>query len=181
MNRKGGVITLSSEMSEADMLRSELNMALKGVREELDEHLDISNQTTEEVQSNYEYLCRLDEKVDRLAERIEQIALMMRNAGVVVAEQQQQEKFDLTEKEKEVFLVLYTAGSMVTYKDIASGVHESEFLARSYVTQLIQKGVPVKKRYINSAAYLELDARFREMQAKRNILNISQKTVGEFC
>ncbi|MBI2141944.1 hypothetical protein HYU15_00455, partial [Candidatus Woesearchaeota archaeon] len=128
MKRKEGVITLSSEMSDVDMLRSELNMALKGVREELDEHLDITNQTTEEVQANYEYLCRLDEKVDRLAERVEQIALMLRNSGIVVAEQQQ-EQFDLSEKEKETFLVLYTAGSkMVTYGDIASGMRESEFL-----------------------------------------------------
>ena len=180
MIRKEVVLRLSSELSEAEVLKAELNMALKGVREELDEHLDITNQTTEEVQANHEYLCRLDEKVDRLGERIEQIVLALKSAGIQVAEKET--KFaELSEKEKEVFLVLYTADkNMLTHHDIACGVRESEFLVRSYITSLVQKGVPIKKWYINNVAYLELDARFKEMQAKQNVLKISQKTVGEF-
>ena len=88
--------------------------------------------------------------------------------------------FELSDKEKEVFLVLYTADQrVITYREIASGMRESEFLVRTYVTSLIQKGVPIKKKYINGVAYMELSERFKELQAKKNVLKISQKTLRD--
>ena len=37
--------------------------------------------------------------------------------------------------------------------------------------------VPILKQYIRNTTYLSLDNRFREEQAKRNVLNISQTTL----
>lgn len=166
--------------SGAGVLKTDLKGAIQGIREELDEHLDVINQTTEEVQANYEHLCRLDDKVDRLTERIEQIVIALKDAGITVTDDGQKTNIDLHEKEKEVFLVLYTSERVLTYEEIATGIRESEFLVRNYVTSLIQKGVPIKKRYSNSRTYLQLEQRFKELQAKTNMLNISQKTVKEF-
>ncbi len=176
-----GKEVLPSFINETRGVRAELGLALKGVREELDEHLETINQATEEVQSNYEYLYKLDDKVDRLSERIEQLALLLKNSGMDVSESIQ-EKVELTDQEKEVFLVLYTAGDgLLSYKEIAEGVRESEFLVRGYITNMIHKGIPIKKKFVNSDARVQLDKRFKEHQAKTNFLKISQKTVKEFC
>ncbi len=172
---------LPSFTNEARDVRAELGLALKGVRDELDEHLDTINQATEEVQANYEYLYRLDDKVDRLGERIEQLALLLKNSGMNVSNVEH-ENVELSEQEKEVFLVLYTAGDgLLSYREIADGVRESEFLVRGYITNMIHKGVPIKKKYVNNEARVHLDKRFKEHQAKTNFLRISQKTVKEFC
>ena len=82
----------------------------------------------------------------------------------------------LTRREQEVFLVIYTLeeekGSL-TYDDIAKKLNISEQLASNYVTSLIEKGVPIIKRYLNSKPYLRLDPEFKTLQAKENILQLS--------
>ncbi|MBI2133861.1 hypothetical protein HYU11_04220 [Candidatus Woesearchaeota archaeon] len=170
---------LSSFLTEAQEVRAELGIALKDIYEEFDEHLEAINQSTEEVQANHEYLCRLDCKIDRLGERVEQIALTLKNAGMNF-EEARIEDIKLSEKEKDVFLVMYTADKMLSYRDISSGIRESEFLVRGHITNMIHKGIPIKKKYINNEVRMHLDVRFREHQAKTNFLGISQKTVREF-
>lgn len=167
--------------SNVDLLKAEMEAALRGVREELDEHLETINQATDEVQSSQDFAYRLDWKIDRLSERLEKVILILKNSGVKV-DDSQPESFELSDKEKAVFLVLYNSeGRMLAYSGIARALRESEFLVRSLIASMIQKGVPIRKRYINNEACLELDSRFREMQAKTNCLNISQKSVKEFC
>ena len=82
----------------------------------------------------------------------------------------------LDRREQEVFLVIYTLeeekGSL-TYEDIARKLSISEQLASNYVTSLIEKGVPIMKRYINSKPYLKLDPEFKTLQTKENILQLS--------
>ncbi len=170
---KGVLVSCASDF---DVLKTELRGALKGIREEFDEHLDAINQTAEEVQANCESLCRLEEKVERLGSRVEQLCLMLDGSL-----REEQPEIALSAKEKEVFLVLYTADQSVTYAEIAAGIRESEFLVRTYITSLIQKGVPVRKFYRNNVVQLELSPRFRELQTRNNLLNISQRTVKEFC
>ena len=69
-----------ADIDRVDLVKSELCVALKDVREELDDHLDAINQATEEVQSSQEYLNRLDEKVDKLSEQMEQIMLFLKGS-----------------------------------------------------------------------------------------------------
>ena len=82
----------------------------------------------------------------------------------------------LNRREQEVFLVIYTLeeekGSL-TYDDIAKKLDMSEQLASNYVTSLIEKGVPIIKRYLKSKPYLRLDPEFKTLQAKENILQLS--------
>jgi predicted DNA-binding transcriptional regulator len=83
--------------------------------------------------------------------------------------------------EQQVFLVIYTLeeekGS-ITYEDIAKKLNISEQLAGNYVTSIIEKGVPILKRYINSKPYLRLDPEFKTLQAKENILQLSLQEFG---
>jgi DNA-binding CsgD family transcriptional regulator len=171
--------SLLGSTSAAESLRNALTSALQGVREEFDDHLESINDNTNEIQANYEYLGRLDAKIQNLSEKIDEMQIWIsRLTGMPIREEKQKD-IKLTEAEKEVFLVMYTASNArpVTYAEIANALRESEFLIRSYITNLIEKGVPILKQYIRNATYLSLDNRFREEQAKRNVLNISQTTL----
>ena len=45
---------------------------------------------------------------------------------------------------------------------------------------MLEKGVPIRKQYLDRQVFLSLDNEFKERQAKHNILGINQKTVKEF-
>ncbi|MBI2145455.1 hypothetical protein HYU18_03985 [Candidatus Woesearchaeota archaeon] len=167
--------------SEISFLKQGFEAALKGIREEFDDHRDSINDNTYEIEANYELLCKLDSKVDRLQAQFEQLQLSLSNF-LKVTSLVPVEGIELDDKEKEVFLVLYTGSSdrPLTYREVASAVRESEFLVRGYITNMIEKGVPVEKRYINDTAYVSLDKSFADRQAKENIVKLSQKTVAEF-
>ena len=115
-------------------------------------------------------------------ERVDEIQMHVETNSINISPKSN--NFDvksLNKKEQEVFLVIYTLeeekGSL-TYKDIACKLNISEQLAGSYVTSLIEKGVPIIKRYINSKPFLRLDTYFKTLQTKENILQLSLQEFG---
>ncbi len=172
------VLQPGSSAHGVEHLRQMIELALKGVREEFDDHRDSINDNTYEIEANYELLCKLDAKVDGLQEQLERLQLFLSSQKTAM-----RPSIELDEKEKEVFLILYTASSEspLTYRNIAAAVKESEFLVRGYITSMIEKGVPVQKRYVSDAAYISLDSSFKDLQARQNIVKLSQRTVAEFA
>ncbi len=173
-----------SEASAVEALRQRFDAALKGIREEFDDHRESINDNTNEIEANYELLCKLESKVDRVEAQLEQLQLSLSQiSGKLSHQQLPMSSIELDEREKEVFLVLYTAADekSLTYRDIASAVKESEFLIRGYITNMIEKGVPITKRYVNDVAYISLDSSFKDRQARENIVKLSQRTVSEFA
>lgn len=173
-----------SEASAVEALRQRFDAALKGLREEFDDHRESINDNTNEIEANYELLHKLESKVDRLEAQLEQLQLSLSQLlGSSPQQQLSASPIDLDEREKEVFLILYTAADErpLTYRDVASALKESEFLVRGYITNMIEKGVPIAKRYVNDVAYVSLDSSFKDRQAKENIVRISQRTVREFA
>jgi len=160
--------------------------ALNGIKKELGEHLQAINENTNEIQSNYEYFNRIENKINKLTERIDQIQFFLQSHGDFIADRT--EAFEikpLTRKEQYVFLVLYALEeekSAVSYHDIAKKTGFTEPLVRDYITSIIEKGVPIIKRYINNRVYLKLDKEFKRLQAKENILCIdtAQKELINF-
>ena len=87
----------------------------------------------------------------------------------------------LTRTEKEVFIVLYALedeNGVVSYIDIARKTGLQYNLISNYITSMIEKGVPILKKYINNRPYLKLDQEFKTLQAKENIL-MSGWALGE--
>jgi predicted transcriptional regulator/exonuclease VII small subunit len=169
--------------TSSEVIKQTFEAALKGIREEFDEHLESINDNTNEIEANYEILKRVENKVDRVEEHLEQLHLAVSKLVDTSSEPTKEKNIDLDEREKDVFLILYTSSDRkpLTYKQIASALKESEFLARGYITNMIEKGVPISKRYLNDKAYVSLDSEFKEKQAKQNIVRLSQKTVAEFA
>ena len=82
------------------MMEGTLKDAFNVVREELDDHREAINQSTNEIQTNYEYLCKLDSKIEKLGERIDELTMFIKQL-----KGQEQKKFivsRLTRKEQEV-------------------------------------------------------------------------------
>lgn len=151
----------------------DLKEDFRQIREEFEEHLEAINANTNEIQTNYEFLCRLEAKIDKLNERLDELQ-------IVVKPDSESKKIPLvhplTKQEKEVFLVLYEAGeNFITYLEIGKHLGLPEQLVRDYVMNIIAKGVPIMKRYVNNKAYIKIDTDFRNLQTRENIVGIEQQ------
>ena len=82
----------------------------------------------------------------------------------------------LTKKEQEVFQALYVVGEgvpFVSYKQLARKLGWSEALISGFVTNLIEKGVPVVKKYDAGQAFVQLEPKFRQKQAKEVVIGLN--------
>ena len=163
-------------------LGKSLKTELEKIRHEFEEHLQAINENTNEIAANYEYICEIESKLDKLSSRVDQLQMYLEaNSSIAIAKRNNFDVKRLNRREQEVFLVIYTLeeekGSL-TYSDIASRIGISEQLAGNYVTALIEKGVPIMKRYLNSKPYINLDPEFKTLQAKENILQLSLQEFG---
>ena len=168
--------------SQLPSINQQIRQDISQAKEQLNDHLISINDNTSEIQANYEFMCKIDSKIDKLNERLDQISMFLKEkAGFEFDEKPEFNPMKLTKREKEVFLFLYTLESSengVTYLDIARGSGLTEDLVSSYITNMIEKNIPIKKRYINGKAHLKLDAVFKSLQAKENILKIEQTMIS---
>ena len=159
-----------------ETIKVKLTRSFEQIKEQFEDHLVAINENTNEVQSNFEYICELDRKIDKLSEKIDGLSMFMRQQAGKDAVEKKFEIKPLTKKEKEIFYALYvlTEGRrFATYKEIARRVCYSESLVASYITSLIEKGIPVIKKYANRTAYLGLNTEFRQLQAKENVAGVN--------
>jgi len=154
-----------------------VKIAFSQVYEEFEEHLSSINENTDEIQANHAYMCELDNKIAKLNERIDEVFhVLSKMTGKKLNKKPAFEDIDpLTEKEKAVFLNLYTEHKPITYSELSSKLNMSIDVARQYIINLMEKGVPIQKTYKNTRLYLFLDQKFKNLQAKENILKIEQK------
>ncbi len=158
--------------SEGVVFRQQVEQVLECYREELDDHRLAINENTNEIAATNEFLNELNLKLDKMAERLDELTLLVKGA-------RQEKKFDvrpLSGKEKEVFQALYLlteSQPFVSYDQLARKTCLTKELVMSYVTSMIQKGVPLLKRYEGNSVFMRVEPNFREKQAKENILGIN--------
>lgn len=148
------------------------------VKEEFEEHLLAINENTDEVS-------HLQERVDKLGERLDTIACFLKEYGFADGVKREYAVKPLTNEEKKVFLALYTLEDekgIVSYTDISSLSSMNEHLVAGYVYSLREKGVDIIVKKMNDATYLQINPEFKELQAKENILEIdrAQKQLVHF-
>ena len=150
------------------------------IHEELEEHLDAINENTNEIQANYEYLCELDKKIQHLQEEIKQLKnIISKITGQPIQSKPETNQIQpLTQEEQKVFLALYSESKPISYLELAQKLNLSLTLIRTYVTNLISKGIPVQKTYIKGRPLISLEPGFKELQAKENIVGLNQKLLG---
>ncbi len=169
-------IFAKKQQGELELVKEQVSESFEQIKEQFEDHLEAINENTNEIQSNFEYLCELDSKIDKLNEKIEKLALILQQQSGVSAEKKAYSIKALTAKEKEVFYAVYVLtehNKYTTYKDVARRVGYTESLVASYMTSLVEKGIPISKKYSSKLAYITLEPEFRELQAKENIVGIN--------
>lgn len=160
---------------------SSLKGAFKKVKEEFDEHLDTINQNTNEIQANYEYVCELDSKIDKLTQRLDEMQMFLSRQKVVDDYKLAMPVKKLTYREQEVFMVLYTSSKEdITYASIAKRLGFNEEMVKNYVSALGAKGVPIIKKLLGDKIFISLEEGFKNYQTKENILEIHENLAKQF-
>lgn len=157
----------------------------ESVRKELDEHLEVLNENTSEIQSSYEYISETNNKVEKIAERLEAIEIFLQQHSNFVAIEKSFEVKPLTQTEKDVFLVVYALEDEcghVSCDQIRKRTGLAQHLVNEYLSRLVEKGIPLMKKYINGVPYIRLNPEFKRVQAKENLLMIdaAQKQLLNF-
>jgi len=137
------------------------------IHQTFSEHLSAINENTSEIQTLFDYLCELDLKIEKISQRIDKIQFTEDPA------KNQLKISPLTHTEKKIFLTLYTEEVPLNYIEISqkSGVPLS--IVGEYLTALSQKGIPFVRSFSNNQTFIRLDPRFKEIQAKENLINLS--------
>jgi hypothetical protein len=171
-------------VSEVKNLQNELKIVFSEVNNGFREHLDSINENTSEIQANYEYMAKLDSKMNKLNERLDNIQLFLRGlakADDLIKNSESESSYEiqpLTDKEKKVFLVLYThQGRCFSYSELSEMLNLSVNLVVEFISCMIEKGVPLLKTYNDRKPYFTVDSNFKDHQAKTNILKITQKVL----
>lgn len=149
-----------------------MNSIFDALREELDDHRAAINENTNELQANHEYIHSVEEKLDKLHARIEELFLLFEGKKA----EPKVEILPLTKREQEVFQALYIVGEgipFVSYKQLARKLNSSEALVSGFITNLIEKGVPILKKYDAGAAFVQLEPKFRQKQAKDAVIGLN--------
>lgn len=163
--------TISKRLND---IENDVKNSFKTICEEFEDHLDAINENTQELNEHSAALGDLDEKIEKLNERIEEIHLMLK--------QLIKPHFSLTEAEKKVFLMLYSVeNTPVSYSDIARKTDMTELVVKAHIYSMINKGIPIAAKKIDSLLYFKLEKGFKERQAKENIIHIEEAIVKQVC
>ena len=144
------------------------------IKDELDEHLDTINQNTTEIQANYEYIFELENKIEKLTQRMDDMQLIMEN-GNGVDYKLEQPISKLTKREEEVFMLLYTdKEESLTFSEISRKIGFTEDMVKNYIQNMSSKGVPIIQKLLSGETYISIDPGFKNLQIKENVLRIGE-------
>lgn len=164
-----------SNIEEKEDPVKQVKQAISEINEQLDEHLDAINENTNEIQANYSQTCELETKLNKITEQLQQLQEIIGElTGKKLGSEQEIIIEQLTKEEQRIFLVLYTEERPVSYLDLAYKLNMSLSLLRTYITSMIEKGIPLQKSFYNNRAHVLLDKAFKDLQAKKNIVKLSQ-------
>ncbi|MBI2546752.1 hypothetical protein HYV81_06255 [Candidatus Woesearchaeota archaeon] len=161
-----------SSVNALGSVSKEFEACFKGIREEMDDHLEAINSNTNEIMSNYEYLCQLDSRLSKVEEKLDELLLA---AGIHSSSKYHDFKAPrLTKSEQELYEFLLKADKPVACRELAFRLALTQTLLAEYLTALIEKGIPVGKRYSGSDILVSLDARFQhEMLARQQLKKLN--------
>ncbi len=131
-------------------------------------HLDSINQNTNEIESLYDYIADVDCKIEKLNERIDELFMFLKPIpkcdGLDLG---------LSHREQEVFIILYSEDK-VSLGAVAKRLGFTEEMVNRYVSSLTSKGIPVLRQFVGGDLFLYMDLKFKDLQAKKNVLKINE-------
>lgn len=155
-------------------IQNNIKKAFSKVKQEMDVHLDSINQNTGEIQNIYDYMQEIDGRIEKLNERIDDLHLYL-TPNIT----EDQFSVELSHREQEVFVILYAAQEGVSAKNIARKLGFTDEMVQRYVYNMIMKGIPILKQYEQEEMFLYLDLKFKDLQARKNILKLDDKITSQ--
>jgi hypothetical protein len=154
------------------IVTGDMQNCVKDMRDELDDHLAAINENTEEIEMNYSYLINMDQRLKLLEKKMDVIMSMLSKITCEKKEEMPLKKIHISQCEQEIFLLFYQAHHALDYDFMCRSLRKSEQFVRACVSSLIEKGVPIQKHVINRKIFFDIDSGFKELQAKKGIVNI---------
>lgn len=143
--------------------------AILQIQEQLEDHHQSINEDTSEIQANHAEIYHLRMQIERLREQMEELRLEpSRGPRNYPVEQP-------TIREQEVFMVLYTTDGFINQREVARRLGISDRLVLQYITNLMEKGIPITRKGHLQDMFLRLDSDFKELQAKENVAGINKQ------
>jgi len=153
-------------------MNSAIKDAFTRIKEEMDGHRESINGNSHELNNMHDYLCEIDEKIEKLRCRIDEIQMALESNNIM----QTRPKFN--NREKDLLLLLYTNEEKhFKLGQLANRLSTTVSALRTYVKNIKEKGIPLVEEIHDDTTYLWLDPDFRERQAKFNILGLSEMAV----
>ena len=148
--------------------------AFDKIKEEMTDHLQTINENTTEINSSHDYVLHLENMINKLNERLDEVEHKITElSGNKIMTAEDFKGIILKPKEQEIFLILYSrTGDLIDYREISKTLGITEQSAQKHISRMVNKGIPIMKKYFDNNIYLVLDSDFRNLQAKLNILDI---------
>jgi hypothetical protein len=89
-------------------------------------------------------------------------------------DQEQQFAIELTNREQEVFLVIYSENNVISAKEISRKLGFTDEMVNRYVYNMISKGIPLLRQYKDNEVLVSMDLKFKDLQARKNVLKIDE-------
>ncbi|MFH1133306.1 MAG: hypothetical protein V1735_02370 [Nanoarchaeota archaeon] len=157
---------------ELSRMHDEIAGAFSKVKEELDDHRESINQNGFELHHMEEFLSEIDQKLEKLRSRIDNIELALEQQDILQAQVQP----EFSERERQLLLMLYANEEKhLKLSQIARRLSTTVAMLKLHVQHIQGKGIPLMQEVRDDSIYLWLDSSFRDKQAKLNVLRLNKK------
>lgn len=156
-------------MSQKDGVQRTLPAMFEEVRKQIElqieDHRAAINENTSEIQALFDYLREIEGKIDVLGQRVENLLLSQQPA--------MPKHVAVTRMERDIFMVLYMEEVPLSYAEIALKCNLPASCVPDGLTSLSEKGIPFARTFYGDKLFVKIDQRFKELQAKEKIVNLS--------
>ena len=179
------VNTVKQDYLASSETKDQLKRAFDKIKSQFEDQIEAINENTSEIQANYNLLKELEENVEHLRQQLEAIQLHLSQTSPDFSFKSNDKPYEiqpLSVNEKRVLVVILASASdkFQSYADLAKLLNLSESLVRSYITNMIEKGIPILKKYLNGKPLISIDEKFKELQEKCDIAKLAQKRLNSF-
>lgn len=165
---KGAVQALSKSLNKSlAKAFQKIKNEFSGIKEELDDHREAINQHDQELKEVYLL-------VEKMMERQEEQDML------TGARQQLHVDIALTTMERRLLLILYTSDYLLSLSDLADRLGAAQPVVEQLLEELTAKGVSLlRQTSLDQRVYIQLDPKFRAMQAKKNLFRLHNLPFSE--
>ena len=151
-----------------------LKKSFDSICEEFDDHLTAINENTLEIKENNEKIFILDQKIEKLASRLETTHMMI---SELMYRRNKFSNIELSDEEQKVFLGIYSDNGKVSYTVLSKKLGLKRSTVRLAVNSIKQKEIPIFIKKEGTETFAVMDSKFRELQATEQLIKIDEKNV----